>query len=116
MVMNYDASQLVSLLALVAQPVMATEPVPAANAPESKRGPKTAPARLFLTPPLNDQALAPGLYKTEPYTCLVLVPGKHPDDIALKGGTLSTNLAPIIPRMPSKVPEQRFTPWPTVKR
>jgi hypothetical protein len=31
----------------------------------------------MLAPP---NGLAPGIYKTEPYTCIVIVPGEHPDD------------------------------------
>lgn len=47
---------------------------------------------------------APGLYKSEPYTCLVLVPGPHPDDKAL------VPAAPVSPRMPQTAPEFRLVP------
>lgn len=47
---------------------------------------------------------APGLYKSEPYTCLVLVPGAHPDDQAL------VTPAPVSPRMPQTAPDLQLVP------
>ncbi len=61
----------------------------------------TPKARLF-----PQHAPAPGLYKTEPFSCLVLVPGPHPDDRALAPG------AAVDPKMPIVKPELRLVPWP----
>ncbi len=78
--------------------------------PGAKSAPRLSPPRLFNLPPGGARLPAPGLYKSEPYTCLILVPGKHPDDKALKGGLQSTNLVPAPAPMPGKVPELRFIP------
>jgi hypothetical protein len=48
----------------------------------------------------------PGLYKTEPYTCLVLIPGPHPDDKCIIGnGAAQPNI-----QMPIRQPELQFIP------
>jgi hypothetical protein len=57
------------------------------------------PARNLRLP----SALAPGIYKTEPYTCIVVVPGGHPDDkMIYPRGTQ--------PYMPTVQPDLRFIP------
>ena len=63
-----------------------------------------APGKLLSGSP------GPGLYKTEPYTCLVLVPGKHPDDRMAQRRQLQ--LPETAARMPVVRPELRFVPWP----
>lgn len=51
----------------------------------------------------------PGLYRTEPYHCLVLVPGSHPDDKSIiKQGDAE-------PPMLKVEPELQFKPWPPPK-
>lgn len=60
---------------------------------------------VLLAKPGPGQPLAPGLYKTMPYSCLVLVPGGHTDDLAL-----ITPPSPA-PPMPSIQPELQFIPW-----
>ncbi len=47
----------------------------------------------------------PGVYRTEPYACIVVVPGKHPDDRSVvKPGDPG-------PPMPVVRPELRFIPF-----
>jgi hypothetical protein len=49
--------------------------------------------------------LGPGVYKTEPYSCIVVVPGPHLDDrFVVRPGT--TNFP-----MPVVKPGLRFIPW-----
>jgi hypothetical protein len=49
--------------------------------------------------------LKPGVYKTSPYTCLVLIPGPQPDDCSVHGpgGT-------GVEKMPTIKPELKFIP------
>jgi hypothetical protein len=48
--------------------------------------------------------LAPGVYETAPYTCIVVVPGGHADD-AIAKGTPGT-----APEMPTITPDLQFRP------
>ncbi len=57
--------------------------------------------------PLTSKLPAPGVYKTEPYACIVLVPGAHPDDKMAVGVTDRASPMPMIQ------PELRFIPWPS---
>lgn len=67
-------------------------------------------SRTFQTPqqpkPSNiaTNGLAPGIYKTEPYTCIVIVPGEHPDD------KMAIHLPDQGSRMPVLKPDLRFVP------
>jgi len=66
----------------------------------------TAPAAAEKAVPQSD--LEPGIYKTEPYACIVIVPAKHLDDeIAVGAGTPPTDTAPA---MPMVKPELHFIP------
>jgi hypothetical protein len=47
---------------------------------------------------------APGVYKTEPYACIVLVPSHHPDDAMAVNPTQKTAPMPVIK------PELHFIP------
>jgi hypothetical protein len=49
--------------------------------------------------------LKPGVYKTSPYTCLVLVPGPHPDDCSVRGPGETG-----VESMPTIKPELKFIP------
>ena len=49
-------------------------------------------------------APAPGVYKTEPYTCIVIVPGASPDDKSV------IHPAEPAPNMPVLTPDLRFVP------
>ena len=57
--------------------------------------------KQLQTPP---SGLAPGIYKTEPYTCIVIVPGEHPDD------RMAIHPPDPAPNMPVLKPDLRFTP------
>ncbi len=48
----------------------------------------------------------PGVYRTAPYTCIVIVPGAHPDD-----KSIITPSAPVA-KMPMIKPELKFIPIP----
>jgi len=61
---------------------------------------------LFDSPGVVTNAIPPGVYKTEPYTCLVLVPGPHPDDKCIIGNRA---IQPT-ERMPMRQPELQFIP------
>jgi hypothetical protein len=51
----------------------------------------------------------PGVYKTFPYTCIVVVPGPHPDDASVvKPGNVD-------PSMPIVKPDLQFIPWSPAK-
>ncbi len=50
---------------------------------------------------------APGVYKAEPFTAIVVVPGPHPDDKAVAGGA---SLGEVDPRMPMAEPYLRLIP------
>ena len=55
-------------------------------------------------PPTPSTSPAPGVYKTAPYTCIVVVPGPRPDDVCItrpRGGDSS---------MPIIKPDLRFIP------
>jgi len=51
--------------------------------------------------------ISPGVYKTEPYSLLVRVPGPCPDDRSLIGGKAS----PPCEQMPIVRPDLRMVPW-----
>ncbi len=53
--------------------------------------------------------LSPGLYKTEPYSCLVLVPGRPIDEKSIVKPSLPS------PPMPRVSPGLEFIPWPPQK-
>jgi hypothetical protein len=60
------------------------------------------PARTSPAPP----QLKPGLYETAPYSCIVQVPGPHPDDGALIGSNSGNNYS----AMPVIRPDLQFIP------
>jgi hypothetical protein len=49
--------------------------------------------------------IRPGVYKTFPYSCIVVVPGPHPDDRCIVRPPSVDSSMPIIK------PELQFTPW-----
>lgn len=74
---------------------------------------RKAPPTVFRVQPLGAPGggqLQPGIYETEPYTCIVVVPGPLPDDkiIVGRGRPEGTNV--FVPRMPMVQPELRFIP------
>ena len=70
------------------------------------------PAKVPVDGNLSAQdQLKPGVYKTSPYTCLVLVPGPLPDDgSVLEPGTNS------VERMPVIKPGLKFIPQPPAEK
>lgn len=58
--------------------------------------------RLFLGKAYQDAQLKPGVYETWPYTCIVVVPGPHPDDKSMVPSTGDG--------MPVIKPDLRFIP------
>ncbi|MGB8371082.1 MAG: hypothetical protein ACLPYZ_17890 [Limisphaerales bacterium] len=55
--------------------------------------------------------LKPGVYKTSPYTCLVLIPGPQPDDCSVHGPGVTG-----VERMPTIKPELKFIPQPLAEK
>ena len=47
---------------------------------------------------------APGVYESSPYTCIVVVPGSHPDDRSIIGSDRDQ------PRMPMVTPDLKLIP------
>ncbi len=64
-----------------------------------------ASSNLFVVPSAPP-GLRPGVYRTEPYGCIVVVPGPHPDDRCLHNPGDGRFSMPIIR------PELRFVPLP----
>ncbi len=55
----------------------------------------------------NSTALAPGLYQSQPYTCLIAVPQPSGDNCCVASGIYGFRSW-----MPVSKPEIQFTPWP----
>jgi hypothetical protein len=91
------------LLQVPALPILESARVKPQIFPHKPLDGKQTPLFDFL-PKLNQQLLKPGVWQTEPYSCIVVVPGPHPDDRALIArGETKMNM-PIIR------PELRFIP------
>ena len=80
---------------------------------EVKPGQRTVmkyPLQLVLVPPARNSpvppAPKPGVYETAPFSCIVLVPGPHPDDRAIIGSDRGNNYS----AMPIVRPDLRFIP------
>ena len=50
-------------------------------------------------------AISPGVYRTFPYSCIVVVPGPHPDDRCVVNPGGANDPMPIIK------PDLQFIPW-----
>jgi len=83
-------------------------PAPSTNAGPRIAGPNQGQV-LFLQPNRPAGQLAPGVYETAPYTCIVVVPGAHPDDKMIVGGA-AVGMNEVDPKMPIVRPELRFIP------
>lgn len=55
--------------------------------------------------PSAPTAMPPGVYKTFPYSCIVVVPGPHPDDRCIVNPSGGNDPMPIIK------PDLQFIPW-----
>ena len=73
--------------------------IPAPRRPQAAPSP-TRPLPVARPP-------APGVYETTPYTCIVVVPGAHPDDKICVGGP---GLGTVGRRMPIIKPDLQFIP------
>jgi hypothetical protein len=80
-------------------------PLPAL-APAGKPELKVQPARLSprVHPPFTLFPVPGGVYRTEPYSCIVVVPGPHPDDRCIVNPGSGHYSMPIIK------PDLRFIP------
>ncbi len=76
------------------------------------RSGKLPPTALRLRPlgTAGGSQVQPGIYETEPYTCIVVVPRAHPDDKMIVGQGRPTGTNVFVPRMPMVQPELRFIP------
>jgi hypothetical protein len=89
----------------------AGDPVPARNVTNgpAAQNPKVRPVAPEVAPSVNRlfaqrPALpAPGIYETAPFTCIVVVPGPHPDDRCIRSPAVG-------PFMPTVRPDLRFIP------
>ena len=60
-------------------------------------------------PPSAPTTIPAGVYKTVPYSCIVVVPGPHPDDRCIFGKGSGDSSMPIVK------PELKFIPWSPAK-
>ncbi len=65
-------------------------------------------SNLFLIPSAP-RTVPPGVYKTEPYSCIVVVPGAHLDDRCIINPGVGDIPMPIVK------PDLRFIPWNAAK-
>lgn len=84
-------------------------PVVPTNSSSRIAGPKS-PRVLRLRPIRPDGQLEPGIYEAAPFTCIVVVPGRHLDDKMIVGGQSLAGTNVFVPRMPMVRPELRFIP------
>jgi len=78
-------------------------PLPPGHKPETQI--QILPPSAQPGSPPAPTTIPPGVYRTVPYSCIVVVPGPHPDDrCVVKPGNVDSSM-PIIK------PELRFIPW-----
>ncbi len=58
----------------------------------------------------SPDGLAPGVYESYPYTCIVVVPGGHPDDKMIMGRRIPGSTNEVEPNMPMVKPYLRLIP------
>jgi hypothetical protein len=63
-----------------------------------------------LRPPTAQASPAPGVYRTAPYSCIVMVPGPHPDDQAIVNPRGGHDTMPVI------TPDLQFIPLRQAKK
>ena len=86
-------------------PLLALAP---ARKPEFKI--QTLPLSARLRPPTAPPMIPAGVYKTVPYSCIVVVPGPHPNDRCV------INPGDVASAMPIVRPDLRFIPWNPAKQ
>ena len=64
----------------------------------------TGRSNVFAVPTIECVAV-PGVYKTAPYSCLVVVPGPLADDQCIVNPGANPSAMPMV------TPELRFLPW-----
>jgi hypothetical protein len=74
------------------------------------RIPGTNMAPLLRAPTNTVGQLKPGVYETYPYSCIVVVPGAHPDDKSIIGAGQLVGGGQPVERMPTMNPELLFIP------
>jgi hypothetical protein len=67
------------------------------------------PSSARLHPPSAPTTIPAGMYKTVPYSCIVVMPGPHPDDRCIFGNGGGESSMPVIK------PDLRFIPWSPAK-
>jgi hypothetical protein len=106
-----DGSLSVAALPAFAKPEIKVQAVPPAKRPQPSRVLPRIPPRIYrgsdsnhIYVPSPQRTPSPGVYKTEPYSCIVVVPGAGLDDCFLvnPGGGHSS--------MPTVQPELRLVP------
>jgi hypothetical protein len=70
---------------------------------------QTLPSSARPHPPSTPPTIPAGVYQTVPYSCIVVVPGPHPDDRCIFGKGSGDSSMPIIK------PDLRFIPWSPAK-
>jgi hypothetical protein len=65
---------------------------------------------IFPMRTLTSQSLEPGVYRTEPYACIVVVPEPQQDDCCIIGRTDKNS------KMPMREPDLRFIPMSRKKK
>jgi len=99
----------------VSPPLWSALPVPNGPAFWTNSSPRLfgtnrAQVLQFLETNRPSAPLAPGVYETAPYTCIVVVPRHHLDDRMIIGGQAVGINAVVAPSMPMVKPELRFIP------
>jgi hypothetical protein len=106
---QFDFAALVQTNKPSAQPHANQPPVPGANRLFAFPAPKTNQLPQSLA--LGHNSIAglpkPGVYTSAPYTCIVVVPGDHPDDKSIVGGR---GVGQEVEPMPMYKPELRLIP------
>src|ERR1035441_571387 len=90
---------------LLVEPLLALAP---ARKPEFKI--QTLPLSARLRPPTAPPMIPAGVYKTVPYSCIVVVPGPQPDDRCV------INPGDVASAMPIVRPDLRFIPLDPAKK
>jgi hypothetical protein len=80
-----------------------------ASAPARQPEPAIQTSPPSAHPPSAPSTIPAGVYKTLPYSCIVVVPGPHPDDRCMFGQGKGETSMPIIK------PDLRFIPWSPAK-
>jgi len=99
------------LLAPASNPAFRIQPLPPGHRSSPPAVPPTGVTNLYwnlrsnhIARPSAPSAIPPGVYRTFPYSCIVVVPGPHPDDLYIVNPGGGNDPMPIIK------PELQFIP------